>query len=119
MPKYLTREQFLAHKKLATRDVEIPDLGTIRVREPKRLEWDEFEHDGDHYGVRLVVAFAVDEQGKRLFQDEDVTRLLDLGTSKVETAAWAIMDLAGRTRAAQEAIAKNLKVTRTPSSNSD
>lgn len=119
MPEYVSREQFLAAKKLATRDVTVPEIGLVRVREPSRMEWDEFDKQGDHYGVRLLVAFAVDAKGGRLFKDEDVTRLLQIGTGKIESVAWAIFDLAGLTPAAQEALAKNSGTTPTPASDSD
>ena len=108
----LTRDQFLGRKQRRTQAVTLADGAEILVREPSAAEWDEFDHEAPHRPARLVCAFAVDEHGRRLFQDTDLNRIMaNCGSSDVEGPALAILDLAGVTRLAMERAAKNSRPT--------
>lgn len=84
MNKLLTREQILG-KELAFEEVYIPEWdGTIRIRELTGDDRDEIEQtvfkDPDKPNTASMRAKAlslciVDENGKRLFTEEDVTEL--------------------------------------------
>jgi len=104
----LTREQFLGRTKLPSREVALGDGNSIRIRQPSALEWDDFDFQASHFRARLVCQFAVDEKGRRLFEDQDINKLLLVGADLIEAAAAEIMDAAGATRKAMERLAKNL-----------
>jgi hypothetical protein len=106
MPEFVSREQFLAQKKLATREITTA-LGLLRIREPATHEFEQFDRDAPLYSVRLICEFAIDAKGGRLFRPEDMSRLAALGTSKIEPIALAILDLAGLTKKAIEDTEKN------------
>lgn len=115
----VTRDQFLAARKLKTVAVHLEQIGEVLVREPTAGEWDEFDHAAEGKALRLVCQFTVDETGKRLFTDADMGRLAMLGASRIEPVALHILDLAGVTERAMQAAAKNSSTTQMDDSASD
>ncbi len=84
----LSKEQILAMDDIETRDVEVPEWGgTVRIRGLSGVERDEYEANrwrrrGNKYEpnlanarANLVALCAVDEEGKRIFTNEDVKAL--------------------------------------------
>ena len=86
MSKYLSRDDILGLNDLPTEDVLIPEWGNkyVRVRGLTAAERDAFEAsivrrrgqrtevDTRNMRAKLVALCVVDEQGNRLFTDEDV-----------------------------------------------
>lgn len=108
----LTREEFLGRKKRTIQPVHLGDGAEIFVREPSAAEWDAFDHEGPHRAARLLCEFAVDEKGRRLFQDADLNRIMaQCSNADVEGPVLAILDLAGVTRLARERAEKNSRPT--------
>ena len=75
--KFLSREEVLAVEDVETRTVEVPEWGgPIRLKALTGEEAVEFAESvkGDNKAgaARIVVRCAVDENGARLFQDEDI-----------------------------------------------
>jgi len=87
-PKLLTREAILQAEDLPTEDVEVPEWGgVVRVRGLTGAERDAFEQsiveqrgkntrmNLRNIRARLVALTVVDEEGNRLFSDDDVEAL--------------------------------------------
>lgn len=82
---YLTHDQVLGADDLVAEDVEVPEWGgTVRVRMLTGTERDAFEEavhgDGKknnlaNFRARLAALCMVDEQGNRLFGDNEVKQL--------------------------------------------
>ena len=81
---FLTREQILESLDLPMRDVEVPEWGgTVRVATLSafdRIEWEQQtfpngEVDSKRYATALVARCVVDENGTRLFTDDDIEAL--------------------------------------------
>lgn len=88
MAKLLTKEQILDAQDLETREVEVPEWGgVVLVKGMTGVERDDFEAQmivgkGKNTTVnmknvraKLVAASVVDEDGQRLFTDQDVQAL--------------------------------------------
>lgn len=85
MTSYLSRDAILSAPDLEYEDVRVPEWGgVVRVRGMTGAERDQWEAallDGDKKLTRrqvratLVALTVVDEQGRRLFSEEDVERL--------------------------------------------
>jgi len=95
----LTRDQFFAAVPApATEDVEVPGMGTVRVRmltvgERCRLE-DASQGKGvEGFRARIVVASAVDEQGKPLFHYGDVEKISAMPSYVLEPVVNAAVRL--------------------------
>lgn len=80
----LTKEQILAADDQPTKDVEVPEWGgTVRIRTMSASERDKWESetyaDGKvntlDFRARFCALCIVDEQGARLFTDEEVSTL--------------------------------------------
>ncbi|MGB9780619.1 hypothetical protein [Caldanaerobacter sp.] len=82
---YLNREQILQIQDLPTEDVEVPEWGgKVRVRGLTGAERDKFEasivvrkgnrteFNPENMRAKLVAMCVVDENGNRLFTDEDI-----------------------------------------------
>ena len=82
-----TRDAILAADDLATSTVDTDEWGTVRIRTMTGVERDEFDamivsrknakgfNDPTEIRARLVVLCAIDENGARLFKDEDIPQL--------------------------------------------
>lgn len=88
MGKLLTRDAILQAQDLPTEDVEVPEWGgTVRVRALTGAERDAFEQSVvemrgkstrmnlKNIRAKLVALTVVDEDGKRVFSDEDAELL--------------------------------------------
>jgi hypothetical protein len=95
----LNREQFFAATPaIQTEDVEVPGMGVVRVRTVSvgdrcRLEFASEGKDREGYRARLVVASAVDEDGKPLFTYEDVDKINALPAYVIDPIVEAVMRL--------------------------
>lgn len=97
----MTREQLLNRKPL-TRDVEVDGLGTVHVRKLTQLEVEKCRRDyaGNEEktvaGLRYVVMrCVVDDEGKRIFNDNEMDKVGELDFVQVRTLAEAITDFSG------------------------
>ncbi len=99
MSKLLNKDQILAADRKKFEDVEVKEWGgTVRLQELSASERDLWESeqiivlsDGagakfnpKHARARLVVRSLVDEQGKRLFKDDEVAAVGSLSASTMQ-----------------------------------
>lgn len=131
--KLLTREEFLAAKSLLKREtVPIDGLGDVLIREPNATEKSQYENsliktktvggqlqvdtDFDDRDARLVAKCVINEDGTRMFSDEDVIEIGLVSGKIVSMIAKKIEKLGGMTPKAVENAEKNSSTT--PSSTS-
>jgi len=118
--RFLTRDEILQVQDLPVEDVHVPEWGGwVRVRgltaeERDRFEASILEGQGKHARVKmenirakLVAMTVVDEEGNRLFTDEDVAALAKKSAAAVQRVFDVAMRLSGLTEAAVEELAKN------------
>ncbi len=118
--RFLTREEILQVQDLPVEDVHVPEWGGwVRVRgltaeERDRLEASILEGQGKHTRVKmenvrakLVAMTVVDEEGNRLFTDEDVAALAKKSATAMQRVFDVAMRLSGLTEEAMEELAKN------------
>lgn len=105
----LSREQIIGADDRKTQDVEVPEWGgTVRVRALSGAERDSYEAgivqlraDGTkqvnlkNLRGRLVSLSCVDEDGNRIFTDEDATALGDRSASALERVFDVARKLSG------------------------
>ncbi len=116
----LSREAILGADDLKTESVEIEEWGglilirTLTGRERDRLEADllNSKKNGatinlDNVRAKLVVATAMDEDGKQLFQPSDEGKLGDKSGAALSKAAAVAQRLGGLSTADVEDLAKN------------
>lgn len=129
MGKYLTAEAILKANDLPYEDINVPEWGGIvRVRGATALEASEYsesmvvrkktknkEGDDDteieinplNSQCKLVVRCVVDEDGNRIFKDEDAASLGKKNTRAVERVFRRVQELSGMTKKARDEIVKN------------
>ncbi len=118
--RFLTREAILQAQDLPHEDVYVPEWGGwVRVRGLTAEERDKFEASilegqGRNARVRmenirakLVALAVVDEEGNRLFTDDDVALLAKKSAAAVQRVFDVAMRLSGLTEEAVEELAKN------------
>jgi hypothetical protein len=100
----MNRDEFFAKKatKPKTDDATLPDGSVMKVR---KLSQAEVEHLTKNYssspgksaeGLRyIVVKSAIDDEGKRIFQDEDISQLAEMDFDIVKTIASKASELSG------------------------
>lgn len=123
----LSREQILQFQDIKTTEVDCPEWGgSVRVRAltlAQAQDWrrssltktivkakdgkpsTEYNVDPDKLAksdVRLIVAAAVDEEGKALFNSADVELLMQKSPAPVTRLAKAIVELSGMVQGAVE-----------------
>jgi len=116
----LTRDQILTADDILSEVVPVPEWGgEVRVRgltgaERDRYEASLIEIQGKrrqlklhNVRARLVSLAAVDEEGRRLFDDRDVEALGKKSAAALERVASAAQRLSGLTDADVEELAKN------------
>lgn len=118
----LTKEAILTANDVAVEDVEVPEWGgVVRVRALSAAERDRFE-EGLMTGrgrkrqfsmmnarAKLVALTVVDEQGQRLFGEQDVAALGAKSAAALSRVFDAAMRLAGLTEDDVEELTENLE----------
>jgi len=117
---YLTRDQILQVQDLPTEDVEIPEWnGTVRVRGLTGAERDKFEasivtrkgnkaeFNPENMRAKLVAMCVVDENGNRIFTDDDVKALGKKSASALDKIFQVAQKLSGLRPEDMEEMAKN------------
>lgn len=117
MGKLLTRSAILSASDVAKEVVAVPEWGgSVQVRGLTGKERDEFEQasirrasNGEmtlnmsNMRARLVAFCVVDEDGERLFSDEDIAELGKKSASALERVAKVAQRLSGMGEGAQQA----------------
>lgn len=115
MSGLLSRDQILEADDSKTVDVEVPEWGgTVRVKAMSGQQRDRYEiyvtenRKSDRIQVRaqLVALCAVDDAGKRVFTDKDVTRLGHKSAAALDRVWAAARNLSGLTTEDEEAAAE-------------
>lgn len=116
--KYLTRDQILQADDLETREVEAWG-GVVRVRaltgtERDALEASTLQGKGknkdinlSNFRAKLCARAIVDEQGKRLFSDEDITALGRKSAGELAKIYNMAAELSGISEADVDELTKN------------
>ena len=109
----LNRDQILAHKTLKCETIEVPEWGgEVKVRELSASEADVFEsglaaarqgQNGSgpdpliarNFRAKIVALAAVDDEGNRLFTDDDVETLGSMSRSALDRVSSVAMRLSG------------------------
>jgi hypothetical protein len=100
-----------------TETIEVADFGTVTVQGLSGAEYDEYESSCVQQNGKSITHKAnralllklgvVDEEGKRVFRDEDMEDLKKLPAGIVQPLATAIIKLSGASASEQESIEKN------------
>jgi hypothetical protein len=115
------KEKLLALKPKIEK-VDVPEVGTVWVRGMTAIELDQWvanhakTDSRDHYHAFLIARTLCDENGKRLFTDEELKKVSTL-PSQVADRLWDIAArLSGITKEAEEANRKNSEADQTSAS---
>lgn len=110
----LTRAAILDSRDIPTQDVEVPEWGgTVRVRAmsfSERAELIRRKQAGENHdatGAWLVAQLVVDEQGGKLFTEDDVVALSGKQWRAVDRVVTAILEVNRLDEARVEEAAKN------------
>jgi hypothetical protein len=116
----LTREQILQANDLESRDVAVPEWGgTLRVRVLTGTERDAVEASTlqgkgksqsvnlSNFRAKLCARAIVDEQGKRLFSDEDIAALGKKSAGALSRVYNVAAELSGISEADVDELIKN------------
>lgn len=98
--RLLDRDRILAAQDIASVDVDVPEWGgAVRIRRLKASEAQEFasldEAHRDEALYRIVAMSVVDEQGQRLFSENDIKLLRDKAFSALMRIQKAAIELNG------------------------
>ena len=117
---FLTRDQILEANDLTTREVSVPEWGgTVRVRaltgtERDALEASTLQGKGKNkdinlanFRAKLCTRAIVDEQGKRLFGDEDIAALGRKSAGALAKVYDTAAELSGISEADVDELTKN------------
>lgn len=128
----LTREAILNAADLVTEDVEVPEWGgTVRVRGLTGSERDAFEQsimeqrgrdvalNLRNIRAKLVALSVVDEQGRRVFSDDDVKALGQKSAVALQRVFEVAQRLSGLRSEDVEELAKNSESAPSDGSTSD
>lgn len=129
----LSREAVLGAADRKTEDVAVPEWGgTVRVRALSGVERDAYEAgivqlraDGSrsvnmrNLRGRLVSLSCIDEEGRRLFTDEDAIALGDKSASALERVFDAARKLSGLSEGDVEELAEGFDAAPSEGSTSD
>lgn len=132
MTTLLTKEEILQAEDLPTEDVEVPEWGgTVRVRTLKGFERDRFEESiteqqgkttrviAEHLRAKLVALSVVDQDGERLFDEQDVRRLSGKSARALDRVFAVAQRLSGISNDDVEELVKNSSDGPSASSGSD
>ena len=109
---FANRESFYAVPPPGFETLEVPGLGTVRVKPLTAGERDRFEQAGAESGgkyvrARFLVAGVVDEAGRPIFTDDDLPRLDELPAAVVQPVVEAIARLGKLTPEDMKELEKN------------
>jgi hypothetical protein len=132
LAKYLTKQQILDAQDLETKEVEVPEWGgTVLVKTMTGVERDAFESSvvkgkGKNTTVnmaniraKLVAASIVDQDGQRLFDDQDVQALGKKSAAALDRVFAVAQKLSKISQDDVEELAKNLPDDLSDNSGSD
>lgn len=111
--KILGREDILAARDLEVVEVEVPEWGgTVLVRGLTGAERDALEEEAARIGLknlraRWVVRCIVDENGERVFRDEDAELLGQKSAAALTRVFEAVVRLSALSEEDVEALEKN------------
>ena len=112
--KTLSKKDIWKVKSLRKQLVDVPEWGgSIWVREmtgESRAEYDKWLVEKGNVGgmkVRIVIATAIDEDGKPMFNEIDIPDLLSKSHRAIERIANVGADISGLTFVAREEVRKN------------
>lgn len=96
----LKREDVLTSHDVKTKDVEVAEWGgSVRVRQMTLAERGEFARRGADgvatTGAWLLATLCVDENGKRMFTDDDVEGLMRRNHRAIDRVVDAILEVNG------------------------
>lgn len=103
----MNREQFLKARELKTVEVEVPEWGTVKMREltdsQKVREWELWLRPGEKINrqrmqdarLKIIALCAVDDQGNRLVGDEDFPILRDHPAAVIQRLSEVALSLCG------------------------
>jgi len=126
---FLTRDQILSADDFASaKTVDVPEWGgSVRVRSMSAGERDLYEQDlvagrdGDRVAnvrARLLAFVIVDEEGNRVFSEEDIEALGNKSVVAVDRVFAVAQRMNSLTQADVEVLEKNLESDQTDSSSS-
>jgi len=115
MGKILTRDEILQAQDLETVEVAVPEWGgVVRVRGLTGAERDALEAEAaelrrplDNFRARYVARCIVDENGERIFSDEDIEALGRKSAAALNRVFEAAVRLSALTEEDVEALEKN------------
>ena len=115
MGKILTRDEILRAQDLETVEVDVPEWGgVVRVRGLTGAERDALEAEAaelrrplDNFRARYVARCIVDENGERIFSDEDIEALGRKSAAALNRVFEAAVSLSALTEEDVEALEKN------------
>ena len=117
--KFLTKEQFIRGTHLKTETINIPEFGEnyyIKVTELTAYDRDQFENwmlknkdnrDYQNFRARLASMTIVDEQGNRLFSQDDIEQLGKVSASILDRICDIAQKLSGMKKEDVDSITKN------------
>jgi hypothetical protein len=95
------RNTFLAKAKLKVKDVEIPDMGTVKLRELSAAQVSHYakQHKAGAEEIdlltSLVIGSVIDDSGHPLFQDADAPHIREMPLHVLKAVADNAVELAG------------------------
>ena len=117
----LTKQAILEAQDIQTTDVECPEWGgTVRIKAPTGAERDEFEQmitkrkgkdvttDLRNVRARTVAKFAINEDGSRMFTDQEAGALGQKSAAALDRCFTAWLTLAGLSEKEMEDVSENL-----------
>lgn len=130
---FLTREQILTVPDATHEDVYVKEWGgSVRVRslttkERSRLEYlmldrksnNSYAENVQLMRARMLALAIVDQEGRRIFNDADVTALNEKNPSAIEAVFKVAMKLSGLSREDVDELTKNSETSQSEGSFSD
>ena len=111
----LNRDQFLKAAVLKRKEITVPDLGTVIIREMTTAESVELARlagkESDETLSYAIVRCVLDDKGKSLFQPDDADLIGDFPTAVVRTLNEEIGRLSGIGRQDDDEKEKSLSAT--------
>lgn len=123
----LSRDSILKHAgTFTTKEVHVPawagddgdDTVWVRGMTMREFEINQARSETGEATAALVVRCVLDENGTRIFRDEDVKQVAELGFAEVNRIGDAISEQSGLTDKAQEVVEGNSEAAQSGSSSS-